>query len=1026
VFVFDTWAHEGDPLRRTFLEQLIRFLVKGKCVDACKWSSKLDELSGRRKVATTTSTPNLTTWGGVFALALYVAAIGLAVLRLDSVAPISFYAAILFSLAPLLVLLVASVFSRISRTINGGTNLLGLLLNKTRETTTTEALESTEPTSVEFEACFKELMSDAALSGRKLLIAIDNLDRVDVSDAKKLWSSVRTFLEFFGRDMPLWASNVWVLIPYAPCGVSRLWGNDEGDEVVKAFLDKSFHVRFDVPAPLIPDWHGYLEDQLRAAFPDHPEDDLYRASRVFAVTHIGSEAPTPRDIKLFVNQIGSAFRTAAEDFPLPVLALHVLAGGRGWKPGEVVQQAEGLGAYVGEDWQEALAAIQFNMPRDRARHVLYWSRIHAALSGANRAELKDLLQNPGVDSMVEDLIDKNAAVWAKSDPRLIGCAAYALGDPHTRLSGPIKNGWDRLARETGAISALGALDEKTAQGFATLIRFASDPKVTATVMGAMGAWSPITGPQGAESNKRYLEGSLEILRAAEDSGHAEVIEKHFRVGTTGENYVDAAATVSELSGWPRYWRFFRPACPADDLSRSLVACATSHQWSGRTDRACAVMLTLPDSDLRGLRDILGGVLSQPQSLRPDEGAAIVRTLFRLRPKAVEAETDLRNIMRSGWGFHHLQVALEQRDWLAFSSWLLAAVTYCPDPRFGPAPVRAAAGVNTYRSLCGNPSGYEDALEALGKLTLELGTIDELFKLRDAAELPRSLVNAVLAKHAERADAWTLFPPQLIVDRFRDLPETVGADAALHLIAASLEEGELSPYLLQTGFSAERAHLYRLALGRRDSPQLREMLLAGLKNVHKDRWQQSLQKDDDLINLALELSKAGTDPALGYPLKDALVGMVPLALSNALPSHIDRQFCSSIVSTLTSDQVELLKRDVRDQVLEADRSTARALDLFSFLAEDCELLCEDPDRVVREGFRNMLGRLDSAELAWVAQVTKVCPGILRECRPATRTDFAERVADVVRKPPSDAVRPKIMDLARTLGVKTGDPSPQKKA
>ena len=27
VFVFDAWAHEGDPLRRTFLEQLIDFFT---------------------------------------------------------------------------------------------------------------------------------------------------------------------------------------------------------------------------------------------------------------------------------------------------------------------------------------------------------------------------------------------------------------------------------------------------------------------------------------------------------------------------------------------------------------------------------------------------------------------------------------------------------------------------------------------------------------------------------------------------------------------------------------------------------------------------------------------------------------------------------------------------------------------------------------------------------------------------------------------------------------------------------------
>jgi energy-coupling factor transporter ATP-binding protein EcfA2 len=272
VFVFDTWAHEGDPLRRTFLEQLIVFFVEKGCAPKDKWVSKLSELSGRRKQATTTTTPNLTGLGIIFALFLYLAAIGLAVLRLDSIAPISFWAAIFFCLAPLLVLLIAKLV--LKKTDDAGFNLFGLLLNKTKETTTTETLESVEPTSVEFEAWFKELISEAVPSNRKLLITIDNLDRVDVGDAKKLWSSVRTFLDFCGRDMPSWASNVWVLIPYDRSGIKRLWNDEEDGPITQAFLEKSFQTCFDVPAPLISDWRTFLQRQLKKAFPDHAEDDF--------------------------------------------------------------------------------------------------------------------------------------------------------------------------------------------------------------------------------------------------------------------------------------------------------------------------------------------------------------------------------------------------------------------------------------------------------------------------------------------------------------------------------------------------------------------------------------------------------------------------------------------------------------------------------------------------------------------------------------------------------------------------------
>src|SRR6185437_3779744 len=42
-FVFDTWAHQSDPLRRVFLEELIRCL-EDEAVPREKWSEKFEEL----------------------------------------------------------------------------------------------------------------------------------------------------------------------------------------------------------------------------------------------------------------------------------------------------------------------------------------------------------------------------------------------------------------------------------------------------------------------------------------------------------------------------------------------------------------------------------------------------------------------------------------------------------------------------------------------------------------------------------------------------------------------------------------------------------------------------------------------------------------------------------------------------------------------------------------------------------------------------------------------------------------------
>ena len=52
---FDAWAHEGDPLRKSFLEGLANSLARNQWVDPKKWRRRIEELSSRfRKRRTVT------------------------------------------------------------------------------------------------------------------------------------------------------------------------------------------------------------------------------------------------------------------------------------------------------------------------------------------------------------------------------------------------------------------------------------------------------------------------------------------------------------------------------------------------------------------------------------------------------------------------------------------------------------------------------------------------------------------------------------------------------------------------------------------------------------------------------------------------------------------------------------------------------------------------------------------------------------------------------------------------------------
>jgi GNAT superfamily N-acetyltransferase len=79
IFVFDAWAHQGDPLRRTFLETLIDWCQKEPnwTKEESDWSGVIEALAKRKEKSVVDSTPRLTRWGAAGAFSLLVAPIAL-------------------------------------------------------------------------------------------------------------------------------------------------------------------------------------------------------------------------------------------------------------------------------------------------------------------------------------------------------------------------------------------------------------------------------------------------------------------------------------------------------------------------------------------------------------------------------------------------------------------------------------------------------------------------------------------------------------------------------------------------------------------------------------------------------------------------------------------------------------------------------------------------------------------------------------------------------------------------------------
>jgi len=184
---------------------------------------------------------------------------------------------------------------------------------------------------VEFERYFTELLKEALESNpeRRLTIVLDNLDRVEADHGLALWATLQTFLQDRSQVTNGWFSQLWILVPYDPSGLSRIWARSETvpDRASVSFMDKVFAVRFRVPQLLLANWRDYLLDQAQKAFPELSASELRPLLSVFEI-HVAEEPSTPatpRSIKVYLNQVGSLLRQWGRAFPLAHVGYYAIA-----------------------------------------------------------------------------------------------------------------------------------------------------------------------------------------------------------------------------------------------------------------------------------------------------------------------------------------------------------------------------------------------------------------------------------------------------------------------------------------------------------------------------------------------------------------------------------------------------------------------------------------------------------------------------------------------------------------------------
>lgn len=213
IYKFDAWTHQGEPLRRAFLEGLFENVIKSKWFQAGltdpkikkKWTAIKNELALKIKISTKTIVPEFDVSGVVLLLSFLCFPLGSSILT-SAIAKgdaSNFSLAIGGIVVSIPFVFVYCVFARIvlKNPLPSVRNTkiqeaLGKLFQKGFVTDATKTIENIDPTTIEFQAKFSDFMQDALQPpGKKLVIVIDNLDRVSDKEVEAIWPILRSFVD---------------------------------------------------------------------------------------------------------------------------------------------------------------------------------------------------------------------------------------------------------------------------------------------------------------------------------------------------------------------------------------------------------------------------------------------------------------------------------------------------------------------------------------------------------------------------------------------------------------------------------------------------------------------------------------------------------------------------------------------------------------------------------------------------------------------------------------------------------------
>lgn len=971
VFTFDAWAHSGDPLRRSFLEELVAFLEKPerRWAEEGKWEDELGKLSRKIEEKDETTGPKLTTAGVLFAMFALLLPLGFALFSRYGLTNrwgwVGFYLVILpFAIVavPALWGSLRWVVSKISKkpvekwkqTVE---DAFSLLVREKYSRTKSTTIRTPDPTTVEFRAAFRKIVAAAlATDDRKLVVVVDNLDRLPADQAVSAWGTMRTFFDSGAGEPEPWENRFWLVAPFDTVALARSWdraegGSHEGTDAgnLDDLIEKTFGVVLDVPPPVLSDWKEYFLNRLHQAFPywhKHREGELHAVYRLFLTErNQGAGPPTPRQIKIFSNKLAALDRQWQGALPLRTLAFYLLASDRIDPAGEIFRSDSLVGpatkSILGDDWRKEVGAVHFNVPPSKVDQVLIGDKVAAALASGDGKEIEVLSGTAGLDEVVLQNVQLIAEDGTLTEAAF---ASRALASSSIDESPSIREAWQALVSQLDLSRPFELQSTIVAEGIAELAARARllDKYSRARLIVEAGA-SALSVKVASDEDEaeavsttveRWASTAIPVLRAARevDSKDDFVQIKVECDGTAFAEIMSRLGTEDDGSALVR-----RVTCPvnADLVMARFTVLAQEGNLRLSHIRALDLIAFIPDGNDKRLKwsfiDLNNAVQTRLLSgaeFADVEVDALVEYLDRRR-RAAETKT-LHNTVHGSGVLHNLLSKHYENSALAAK---LVSILLVIEPDLPEPTVLGDShdGQSKLIEIVTRPADHPETVAALVELSRVSSTRSWSMwsTLGRAQQHPNSAALAhEIIRSAASADHLL---DTITVEEYRyadTLHEALG-DEFHEIVRSHLSDSDFVDTLTAIGPGSSLPVVAYRAIGDVATDDqwadFWKYISGELEAIDEEKWLGYLKKEDRPVLLAGALAEDMHDPELGNELGQALYQFALALLDDAEPHvPLDPSVSSLAVDALSVDAAETLLRNIRDLVMKQGQGSLGVL------------------------------------------------------------------------------------------------------